>query len=97
ASTRNPNMVFEFSPCTGAAPGHPGDDLPGQLLPRQAWYYPGCLYLHDLALIGGELYGNAVGLNAVVRFDQQGGFEPVWWPRSIDSANGPRFANNYLQ
>ena len=29
-------------------------------------YYPGSVYLHDLALIDGGLYGNAVGHNAVV-------------------------------
>jgi uncharacterized protein (TIGR03032 family) len=97
ASTRNPNMVLDFAPCAGASPGRDADDLRGQLLPRQARYYPGCLYLHDLAFIGGELYGNAVGLNAVVRFDASGGFEPAWWPRSIEGPNGPRFDKNYLQ
>lgn len=97
ASTRNPNMVLDFSPCTGTAPGRDGDDLPGQLLPRQASYYPGCLYLHDIAIIGGELYGSAVGLNAVVRLNGDGAFDPVWWPRSIDSPAGPRFDKNYLQ
>jgi hypothetical protein len=28
---------------------------------------------------------------------ETGGFEPAWWPRSIDAANGPRFDRNYLQ
>src|SRR5438046_894634 len=69
----------------------------GQLLPVQSRYLPGCLYLHDLALIGGELYANAVGLNAVVRLPRGGGFEPVWWPRCIDTENGPRMDRNYLQ
>jgi uncharacterized protein (TIGR03032 family) len=66
-------------------------------LPVQSRYLPGCLYLHDLALIGGELYANAVGLNAVVRLPRGGGFEPVWWPRCIDSEHGPRMDRNYLQ
>jgi uncharacterized protein (TIGR03032 family) len=96
ASTRNPNMLFEFLPSAGSVVGR-GDDLPGQWLPRRANYYPGCLYLHDIAMIGGALHGNAVGLNAIVRFDEHGGFEPVWWPRSIDSKAGPRFDKNYLQ
>jgi uncharacterized protein (TIGR03032 family) len=55
------------------------------------------LYLHDLALIGGKLHANAVGMNAVVRLPDEGGFEPVWWPRSIDSRSGPKFDKNYLQ
>jgi len=35
-----------------------GDRL---LLPTQARYLPGCLYTHDLALIGGRLHANASG------------------------------------
>jgi uncharacterized protein (TIGR03032 family) len=71
--------------------------MAGQLLPIRATYLPGCLYLHDLALIGGELHANAVGMNAVVRLSSAGGFEPVWWPRCIDSDQGPRLHLNYLQ
>jgi uncharacterized protein (TIGR03032 family) len=97
ASTRNPNVVFDFAPCSGVAPGRAGDEAAGRLLPAQARYLPGCLYLHDLALIGGELYANAVGLNAVVRLPRAGGFEPAWWPRCIDSLHGPRMDRNYLQ
>ncbi len=98
ASTRNPNVVFDFAPCRGAAPGRRGDDeTAGQLLPVQARYLPGCLYIHDLALIGGELHANAVGLNAVVRLRPEGGCEPVWWPRCIDADGGPRMDRNYLQ
>jgi len=55
------------------------------------------LYLHDLALIDGQLHANAVGMNAVVRLPDAGGFEYVWWPRCIDSDGGPRFEKNYLQ
>ncbi|HEV3142612.1 MAG TPA: DUF4915 domain-containing protein [Gemmataceae bacterium] len=69
----------------------------GLLLPVCSLYLPGCLYLHDLAWINGELYASAVGLNAVVRLPEAGGFEPVWWPRCIDSREGPRFERNYLQ
>jgi uncharacterized protein (TIGR03032 family) len=97
ASTRNPNMVYDFSPGCGGVVGRDDDSLDGELLPRQARYYPGCLYLHDIAFIAGRLHGNAVGLNAVVRLEDDGRFEPVWWPRSIDAAAGPRFDKNYLQ
>lgn len=94
ASTRNPNMLFEFTPCAGGLGA--GRD-PGVLLPSSCRHLPGSLYMHDLALIGGRLHANAVGLNAVVRFGGPAGFEPVWWPRSIESPSGPRFDKNYLQ
>jgi uncharacterized protein (TIGR03032 family) len=98
ASTRNPNMVYEFAPCAGAlAGGKLARATDGVLLPSRARYLPGCLYLHDLALIGGELYANAVGLNGVVRLRAEGGAELAWWPRCIDSPRGPRFERNYLQ
>jgi uncharacterized protein (TIGR03032 family) len=98
ASTRNPNMVYEFAPCAGALAGEKLErGMTGRLLPTQARYLPGCLYLHDLALIGGELYGNAVGLNAVVRLHSGSGVELAWWPRCIDSERGPKIDKNYLQ
>ena len=98
ASTRNPNVLFEFAPSTGQVLGRDVDErLVGTLAPVRARYLPGPLYLHDLAMIDGRLHGNAVGLNAVVRFDKEGGYEPVWWPRSIDRPEGPRFERNYLQ
>ncbi len=98
ASTRNPNMIFDFAPCTGALSGEKLEcEGEGVLLPRQARYLPGCLYLHDLAQIGGELYANAVGLNAVVRFPADGRPELAWWPRCIDTAGGPKIDKNYLQ
>lgn len=96
ASTRNPNVLFDFAPSAGVTAGRIGD-FDRQLVPRLARYFPGCLYLHDIAWIDGRLHGNAVGLNAIVRFDDHGGFEPVWWPRSIDGETGPRFERNYLQ
>jgi uncharacterized protein (TIGR03032 family) len=100
ASTRNPNVVFDFAPCASLLSGGSGrgpHDLAGLLLPVRARYLPGSLYLHDLALIDGQLHANAVGMNAVVRLPDAGGFEYVWWPRCIDSDRGPRFEKNYLQ
>jgi uncharacterized protein (TIGR03032 family) len=100
ASTRNPNVVFDFAPCGSVAPGARRAETAGAaglLLPSGARYLPGCLYLHDLAFLGGVLHANAVGLNAVVRLGGPRCFEPVWWPRSIDSDRGPRMDRNYLQ
>lgn len=99
ASTRNPNQLFEFAPVTGALPrsDRPAPAPCGRpLVPVASRFLPGCLYLHDLALIGRELHGNAVGLNAVVRFWPQGP-EPVWWPRSIERGGEPDFTRNTLQ
>lgn len=100
ASTRNPNVVFDFAPATAAltrngeaAPKGP----PAPLVPAGARYLPGCLYLHDLAMVGSRLLANAVALNAVVELPPRGGFRPVWWPRSIDAPGGPRTERNYLQ
>ena len=97
ASTRNPNQIFDFAPCDPAAfPVSSRDLPPGLLLPVRSMYLPGRLYLHDIAQIGDFLYANASGLNAVVRLDTNG-FEPAWWPRSIDSDSGPRMDRNYIQ
>jgi uncharacterized protein (TIGR03032 family) len=94
ASTRNPNLVYDFAPCSDEK----GEVRESQvLLPRGARFLPGCLYTHDLALIDGRLYANAVGMNAVVRLDATGGFEPVWWPCCVDGKRGPRLDRNYLQ
>jgi uncharacterized protein (TIGR03032 family) len=98
ASTRNPNVVFQFAPCRAVVPGASAvEGAAGMLLPASASYLPGCLYLHDLAFVGGRLHANAVGLNAVIRLGEAGAFQPVWWPRSIDAERGPRMERNYIQ
>jgi len=99
ASTRNPNVVFEFAPCRGLVPrnGSNGEAAPPVLLPVGCRYLPGCLYIHDLALVGGRLYANAVALNAVAELPPGGEFRPAWWPKCIDAPGGPRFDRNYLQ
>lgn len=85
ASTRNPNQLYTFAPASE------------KLVPVASAFYPGRLYLHDLALIGGRLHANAVGLNAVVRLDPQGGVTPVWWPRCVERRGRPALNRNYIQ
>ena len=100
ASTRNPNMVFEFAPGRGLVKREDAHDVgvpADALLPVACRYLPGCLYLHDLALIGGRLHGNAVAMNAVVELPDAGGFRPAWWPRSVDGKGRPLLDRNYLQ
>ena len=99
ASTRNPNLVYDLAPCAALVPrAGDGDPEPESvLLPVRARFLPGCLYIHDLALVGGRLHANAVALNAVAELPEPGGFRTVWWPRCIDGPRGPRFERNYLQ
>ncbi len=100
AATRNPNQVFELAPVSDALPRADAEapevsDRP--LVPIRSNYLPGCLYLHDLALVGGELHGNAVGENVVVRLPQGEPPERVWWPRCIERDGAPDVSRNYLQ
>lgn len=100
ASTRNPNEIFDLAP---AAPNSERLDvssgsLPERpLVPIRSRFFPGCLYIHDLATIGNQLYANAVGQNAVVRLDHDGNHPPVWWPRLIETQDGPLFDRNAIQ
>ena len=98
ASTRNPNIVFDLEPVgSPAAPARRGGAAALPLAPVRSRFFPGSLYLHDLAFVGGALHANAVGQNAVVRLHADGRYERVWWPRCVESPNGPRFDRNYLQ
>jgi uncharacterized protein (TIGR03032 family) len=104
ASTRNPNQVYSLRPVTEMMPRldlkpalSRGRLNSKPLVPAGSRFYPGCLYMHDLALIGGTLHANAVGQNAVVRFDGDGRQERVWWPKCIERLRGPVFGRNHLQ
>lgn len=92
AGTRNPNQIFDLKPLPAA-----GKNFDRPLVPVRSQFFPGRLYLHDLALIGGELFGTAVGENAIVRFPRLGEYERAWWPRVIENHRRPRFDKNYLQ
>lgn len=100
ASTRNPNQVYTLKPATAriARRDVKATSLGGAPLAVVAsTFYPGSLYLHDVALVGGDLHANAVGHNAVVRLDADGRFEPVWWPRCVERRGRPDFSRNYIQ
>jgi uncharacterized protein (TIGR03032 family) len=99
ASTRNPNQLYVLAPAHSTEDGAQMDGpVPGgPLAPLSASFLPGRLYLHDLALIDGSLHGNAVGLNAIVRFAEPNTYEVVWWPRSIERDGRPDLTRNYLQ
>lgn len=100
ACTRNPNQVMTFAPLDGMIarldmPPPDRDDRP--LLPTRTTFYPGCLYMHDLALIGGDLHANAVGQNAVVRLGDDGQHTRVWHPACIERDGAPIFGQNHIQ
>lgn len=100
AATRNPNQVIDLAPVSGTIErwDRSPDPVEGRpLVPVRSRFYPGSLYLHDLALIGGDLHANAVGQNAIVRLAAEGGWSPVWWPRCVETEAGPIFQRNHLQ
>jgi uncharacterized protein (TIGR03032 family) len=100
ASSRNPNQVFTFQPAIGALKRQDVRTAPDRgspLVPVWSAFYPGCLYLHDLALVGDALYGNAAGHNAIVRLEADGTYQRVWWPKCIETTDGPAFDRNYIQ
>jgi uncharacterized protein (TIGR03032 family) len=99
ASTRNPNQVFDLVPVTGMQSRLDGKltETRNELVPIRSRFLPGCLYVHDLAMISNKLHFNAVGENAVRYLDDDGRTERAWWPRCIDSENGPIFGRNQIQ
>ena len=101
ASSRNPNQIYTLEPTAGLVQRRDrtlaATDHPRLLVPTKVSFYPGCTYLHDLALIGNTLYANSVGQNTVLRIHPVHRAEHAWWPACIDSPNGPRIEANYLQ
>jgi uncharacterized protein (TIGR03032 family) len=100
ACTRNPNQIFELAPASGLM--RRTDRRMGRLegrplMPVRSWFYPGSLYLHELAMIGGTLHANAVGRNTVVRLEPDGDFRDVWWPRAAEKRGLPATDRNLLQ
>jgi uncharacterized protein (TIGR03032 family) len=100
ASTRNPNQIYVFKPAAGLLPRK---DTRVHVAPSSPFvavstaFYPGSLYLHDLALVHGELHANAVGHNAVVKLEPEGHFRRVWWPKCIELDGKPVFEQNHIQ
>ena len=100
ASTRNPNQIYTFKPLSSLLersdvklPRDPGSPL----MPATSAYYPGSLYIHDLAIVGGELHANAVAHNAIIRLSDGNHFDRVWWPRCIEVKRRPIFSRNHIQ
>jgi len=100
ASTRNPNQVFDLMPVVDMTPrlDVSVEAVPERpLVPVLSRFFPGCLYMHDLAFVAGELHANAVGQNAIVRLNADGSYDRLWWPRCIETAGGIIFGQNHIQ
>jgi uncharacterized protein (TIGR03032 family) len=100
ASTRNPNQIYDLAPVERLMEREDVrvENLEDRtLMPVRSRYFPGSLYIHDLALIKGKLYANAVGQNAVVKLGERGGFERAWWPRCVETSEGAVFDRNLIQ
>jgi uncharacterized protein (TIGR03032 family) len=100
ASTRNPNQIFELAPAGRPLPRSdvrppPMADRP--LMPIASTVHPGAMYIHDLARIGGVLYANSVGQNAVAEIGEAGEYRLAWWPRCVERRGRPVIDRNYIQ
>jgi uncharacterized protein (TIGR03032 family) len=102
ASTRNPNIVFDFMPTKRTLPrldvksDQQLESYRKPLMPYRSRYLAGCFYLHDLALVDGVLYANSVGQNAIVQLGEAKA-KIVWWPHCIEQGNQPIFGQNHIQ
>jgi uncharacterized protein (TIGR03032 family) len=102
AATRNPNQIIEFKPAKNVlkhSSAHKNKNKK-YLMPTRAKFFSGSYYFHELAFIGKHLYGNAVGLNSVVKININNGAQdkPIWWPKCVEDAKGkPRSEVNYIQ
>ncbi len=111
ASTRNPNQIFALKPVNQSMSRMDAtmtESLAGTLeesplLPIRSNFLPGCMYMHDLAMVDGSLYANAVGHNAVIKLNLDAGddrpaWERVWWPACIEQEDKkPVFEQNHIQ
>lgn len=100
ASTRNPNQIFTLKPVSSTMnrlDAESSDTTSAPLVPVKSIFLPGCMYMHDLAVINSELYANAVGHNAIVKISDDGEYKRVWWPKCIEVDGKPVFGQNHIQ
>jgi len=63
-------------------------------------YYPGLYYFHDLAIMSGKLFANAVGMNGIVEINLNNAVPErlAWYPKCVEDSHGnPRTEANYIQ
>jgi uncharacterized protein (TIGR03032 family) len=103
ASTRNPNQIWEFHTVSGyyerKEDKNTLEKLKKLFFPTRSKVYPGSWYLHDLNFLGGALYANSVGRNAVFRVDMNSPAheKALWWPKCIEKNAVADFSSNHIQ
>ena len=100
ASTRNPNQIYDLMPVTDELmrkDSKTSDRKEQPLVPIRSRFFPGCLYIHDIAFVGERLCATAVGQNAIVSLGEMGEHKPEWWPSCIEKNGSPDFSRNYIQ
>jgi uncharacterized protein (TIGR03032 family) len=100
ASTRNPNQIYDLMPVSSTTSRlDVRSELPPDkpLVPVRSRFFPGCLYMHDLAMVGDRLHANAVGQNAVISICEDGSYKHVWWPACVEEGRKPNLGQNFIQ
>jgi hypothetical protein len=104
ASTRNPNMIYEFNPINGFIERRDKNKFKevstaGEktLIPVRVFFLPGSLYIHDMISMNENLYASAVGHNSIIQISDNGEYKYVWWPKCVDKENKPDIQDNYIQ
>lgn len=100
ACTRNPNQIYDLVPVSNLmdrADITESKVMGRPLIPIRTRFFPGCLYIHELAIFGRKLFANSVGQNAVVWLRESGEHQRLWWPKCVETAHGPIFGQNHIQ
>lgn len=103
SSTRTPNQIFWMRPLgekdllSDVVPADMEMPHGTMFLPYRSILLPGTFCIHDIAMMGGELYATITGHNFLAKLGASGGWERVWWPSLLDDMGRAAFDQNYLQ
>ncbi|WP_137045777.1 DUF4915 domain-containing protein [Pseudolabrys sp. FHR47] len=103
SSTRTPNQIFWLRPLGDR--DFERDVVPADMtrpdgtvfMPYRSLLLPGTLYIHDIVVIGRDLFATVTGHNFLAKLDPLSGWERVWWPACVDGLGRASFDQNYLQ
>jgi uncharacterized protein (TIGR03032 family) len=103
SSTRTPNQIFFFKKM--AEVDYEREVVPPDFVrptgtlyvPYRSVLLPGTLYIHDVVLMGDDVFVTATGHNFLARILPLGGWDRVWWPACVDGLGRAAFDQNYLQ
>lgn len=103
SSTRTPNQIFFLKHIQKS--DYERDVVPAHIertdgtlfIPYASTLLPGTLYIHDVVLMGDEVYATITGHNFLAKLPRHGGWQRVWWPACVDGLGRASFDQNYLQ